>query len=393
MSTVRDRLREHQPPGEAEAAARAWPLVEAALAEREAAGRDVRGRSGIRRGALRLALVCGLLGAGLLAALTPAGAEVGDWLEDRFERDEAAAPGLASLPEGGAVLAISRSGAYAVRSDGNSQHLGPFSDAGWSPRGLHVVGVDGRRVVAVDPMGTPKWSIARRERVHHPAWSLGRGYAVAYVEGRSLRVVAGDGDPDTDRFLRARTAPVTPAWRARSDRILSYATTDGGIETIDTANGRMLWRTEQRERVRTLAWTSDGRRLVALSADAVTVLDATGRSLRRLLLPGAGRRLALHPSGGRAAVVIESADETRVVEVPLAGGAEEPARDTRQLFQGDVDGLAWSQDGRYLLLSWRATGQWLVIAPGGHVRALHEVSRELGAAGGFPRVVGWCCPG
>ena len=95
----------------------------------------------------------------------------------------------------------------------------------------------------------------------------------------------------------------------------------------------------------------------------------------------------MHPSGERAAVVVGGTGATRVIEVPFAGG---PAR---QLFQGDVDGLAWSEDGRRLVLGWRGAGQWLVLGPGERVRALHDVSREIGAAGGFPRVAEWCCPG
>ena len=67
------------------------------------------------------------------------------------------------------------------------RRLGSFSDAGWSPRGLHVVGVDGHRVVAVDPAGTQKWSVTRPGRVHHPAWGTGDGFFVAYLEGHMLR--------------------------------------------------------------------------------------------------------------------------------------------------------------------------------------------------------------
>jgi hypothetical protein len=63
------------------------------------------------------------------------------------------------------------------------------------------------------------------------------------------------------------------------------------------------------------------------------------------------------------------------------------------LFQGNVDGLAWSADGRRLLLGWRETDQWLLFGPGRRKRALNGVSRELGSAGGFPRVAGWCCAG
>ena len=115
---VRDRLRDQPLPGEAEAAARSWPVVEAALAER---GPGSPARSN-RRAALRLALVAALLAAGLAAALSPAGAAVGDWIGDRFAADDVrSAPAFAALPNGGSVLAISRSGAYAVRPVGGTR--------------------------------------------------------------------------------------------------------------------------------------------------------------------------------------------------------------------------------------------------------------------------------
>jgi hypothetical protein len=100
-------------------------------------------------------------------------------------------------------------------------------------------------------------------------------------------------------------------------------------------------------------------------------------------LPGVARELALHPSGKRAAVVVGNG----ALDVPLDG-----ARPSL-LFQGNVDGLAWSADGRRLLLGWRDTDQWLLFGPGRRKRALNGVSRELGSAGGFPRVAGWCCAG
>ena len=88
-------------------------------------------------------------------------------------------------------------------------------------------------------------------------------------------------------------------------------------------------------------------------------------------------------------MVVAGAGVTRVLDIPLAGAGR-----PRQLFQGDVDGLAWSRDGRRLLLAWRDADQWLLLGPNGRVRrALHGVSAELGAAGGFPRLAGWCCPG
>jgi hypothetical protein len=387
--TVRERIREQPLPGEAEAAARSWPVVEAAFAERAPAVRP-------RRLVLRLALVTGLLCAGLVAALTPAGAEVGDWIGDRFaDRSDPAAPAFAGLPAGGSVLTISRTGAYAIDSEGGSQRLGSFSDAGWSPRGLHVVGVNGRRLTAVRPTGTVKWTLARPSRVHHPAWSTGLGFAVAYLEGQTLRVVEGTGDPATDRRIRRAVAAVTPAWRPHSDTVLAYATAGGAIEAVDVVTGRRLWRAPGPPGdPRALAWSRDGRRLVALSSQSLTVLGATGRVLRTTALPGAGLELALHPSGRRAAVALRGAGADRVLDVPLgdAGAARQRAGRPRQLFQGDVAGLAWSRDGRRLLLAWRDADQWLLLGRGGRVRrALHGVSAELGAAGGFPRVAGWCC--
>jgi hypothetical protein len=382
MSTVRDRIREQPLPGEAEAAARTWPVVEAALTERQPAGHR-------RRTPLRLAIVIALLVLALALTLSPAGA----WIGDRFDSEpHESSPAFAALPKGGSVLAISRMGAYAINAEGNTQHLGYFADAGWSPRGKHVVGVDGRRLIAVTPTGAVKWTLVERHRLKRPAWSTDQGFAVAYIEGSSLRVVAGNGDPATNRRVRGGAAAVTPAWLPHSDRVLTYATTRGAIETVDVTTRTTLWRTAAiAARPRSLAWSRNGRRLVALTSHSVVILDAGGRVLRTVPLPGAGRELALHPSGTKAAVRVTGRGEMRVLELRLdAGGA---GAGPRELFQGDVEGLAWSQNGRRLLIGWRGAGQWLLLGPGSRIRPLHDVSRELGRAGGFPRVAGWCCAG
>ena len=382
MSALRDRIHDQPLPGEAEAAARSWPVVEAALAERTRLPRR-------RRTAVRLAIAAAALGVGLLAVMSPAGA----WIEDRFAADSPSPrPAFAALPDdSGPVLAISRSGAYAVHADGGSRWLGSFSDAGWSPRGLHVVGVEGRRVVAVTPTGRLKWTVVRPGRVHDPSWSQGAGFAVAYLEGEQLRVVAGDGTPSSDRSLRRGAAPVTPVWRPGSDRVLAYATRDGAVEAVDVQTGRTLWRTALPSGARALAWS--GRRLAALSSESIAVLNGRGRSLFTIPLPRGARDFALHPTGVLAAVLVGRGGAARVIEAPLSkplpgrgGGAQ------TRLFQGDVNGLAWSANGRRLVLSWRGAGQWLLLGTDERIRALHGVSRELGAAGGFPRAVSWCCP-
>ena len=379
MSAVRDRLRDAPLPGEAEAATRSWSVVEAALGERSPSAPR-------RRMPMRLVLVGALICLALATALSPAGA----WIGDRFEKKEPARgkPAFAALPPGGSVLAITRTGAYAVRpDDGGSRNLGAVSEVGWSPHGLHAVGVDGRRLVAVTPAGTTKWTLVRPRPLHHPAWSLGDGFFVAYLEtvrsGATLRVVNGKGDPATNRLLRRRAAPVTPAWRPGRGYVLTYATASGAIETVDVITGSTLWRARVGAPVRDLAWTRRGRRLVALSSHAVTVMDPQGRVLRTLRLPGVGRELALHPSGRSAAVVVGGG--ARLLDVPLGGG---PAK---VLFQGSVDGVAGSQNGRWLLVGWRGARQWLLLGPHGRIRPLHGVTTALGAKEGFPRVAGWCC--
>ena len=373
------RLPDRPAPRESEAADRAWRVVEAAYAERPP-------RAPRRRTALRFALAAAVVAVGLAAALTPAGAKVGDWIQERLSSDAVTeVPAFAGLPAGGKVLAVSGEGAWVVYPDGDLRRVGSFSEAGWSPHGLHVVGVRGRRLEAVAPPRTLKWSLARPRAVHHPAWSPGDGFRVAYLEGRTLRVVAGDGTDD--HLVRRGAAPVTPAWRPRGGYVLTYAGVGGLIETVNADTGRRLWKRQAAEPPLALAWTGDGRRLVALSARALRVYDRRGRLLLVKRLQGA-RALALHPSGKRAAVTVAGRAGTGVLAVRLRAERRPHLLVTGL---GRVDGIAWSPDGRRLLVASRDTDQWLLVVPGRRVRALSGVSGELGAGAGFPRVAGWCC--
>ena len=264
--------------------------------------------------------------------------------------------------------------------------MGAFSQAGWSPRGKYVIGVRGRRLVAVTPVGDVRWTVNRPGRVHDPAWSGGLGYRVAYLEGTTLRAVVGNGTGD--RLVRRAAASVTPAWRPGPQWVVTYAGASGLIETVDVDSRRRLWARRTREEPVALAWTRDGRRLVALFGDRLRVYDRRGRPVLSRPLQEA-RTLAVHPDGRRAAVAAGGRNGTRVLNVPLRGSAP-----TRSLFDGfgRVEGLAWSPDGRRLLLAWRDADQWLLLGPRRKVRALSEVSGELGAGAGFPGIAGWCCP-
>jgi len=377
---LRQRLRERPLPGETAARRRAWEVVATAHAQRAPARRRV-------RPALRLAPAVAAAAVALALAVTPAGPALGDWLEERFSSEPAPArPAFARLPDDASVLALSRAGAYVVRGDGSLRRVGAFSEAEWSPRGLHVVGVSGRRLVAVTPAGVQKWTVVRPARLSHPAWSLGLGYFVAYLEGTRLRVVGGNGQDD--RLLRRGAAAVTPAWRAGPGYVLTYAR-PGAVETLDVLTGRSLWVRRVRD-AKVLEWSRRGHRLVILGERALRVLDGRGRLLRRLALPAAGRatEMVVDAAGRRAAVSMNGRGGARVVEVPLGGGSR-----PRVVFSGAgaVEGLAWSPDARRLLVAWRDADQWLLLGPRGRVRPLGGVSRELGRAAGFPRVAGWCC--
>jgi sugar lactone lactonase YvrE len=162
----------------------------------------------------------------------------------------------------------------------------------------------------------------------------------------------------------------------------------GRLETVNADSGRRVWARRAPERPSALAWTRGGRRLVALSASGLSVYDRRGRPVLDRPLPGAGA-LALHPSGRRAAVTVTGRGGTRVMAVRLSARGR-----TRPLVTGlgRVDGIAWSPDGRRLLVASRDTDQWLLIRPGRRVQPLSGVSSEFGAGAAFPGVAGWCCP-
>ena len=138
-------------PGERDAEDRAWELVRAAYEERTPAKRPTAGR--------RFALA-GAVGATLLAiGLSPAGAKVGDAIEDVFGIGEPdAKPQLRSLPATGELLVDSGQGAWIVRDDGSKRLLGDYDQASWSPHGLYVAVAQGRELAAIDTAGDPRWT-------------------------------------------------------------------------------------------------------------------------------------------------------------------------------------------------------------------------------------------
>ena len=383
---LRDELRGGEAPDEDAALERSWRVVEASFSERA----PVRRR---RRPLLRVALVSALLAVALAAVLTPAGAEVGKWIEKRIGLGpEETQPTLRGFPGGGRLLAVSDSGAWVVNPGGGVRRLGDYRDVGWSPRGLFVVGTRGHRITAMEPDGEPRWSFSRPGRLSGPAWSRGDGFRIAYLESRAgeTSVRVADGSGGVDHLVSGRARAVTPAWRPGRGYVLTYATAAGGLRTVDADSGRLLWSGRDGAPVQ-LAWTRDGRRLAALTRDALLVYARDGILLRRRELPAGARGLSLaaHPSGRRVALSSSRRGVSSVLSMPLRAGRPTP------MFTGSgtLEELTWSPSGRRLLVGWPEANQWLLIGRG-RPRAFAGMSRQLdpGATGaGFPRLSGWCC--
>jgi hypothetical protein len=61
---------------------------------------------------------------------------------------------------------------------------------------------------------------------------------------------------------------------------------------------------------------------------------------------------------------------------------------------GAFGDLAWSPDGRWLLVTWPAADQWVFVrataAGGRRISAFANVSEQFGSVSP-PRIEGWCC--
>ncbi|HEX2046064.1 MAG TPA: hypothetical protein VHF23_10590, partial [Gaiellaceae bacterium] len=278
-------------PHELEAQRRAWTVVRKAYAEREPLP---------RRRTLRPLLAAAAVAAVLAAAVSPPGRALGDWIRDTVRGQDSARPALFRLPTGGRLLVESARGPWVVQPDGSKRLLGRYAGAGFSPRGLFLVVTSGRRVVAVEPDGDPRWTVTRPQKVGDARWAPG-GLVVAYRAGGSLRVVDGDGTDD--RVLARRVAPVPPAWRPRVDAdAVAYVDGRSRVRLVETGSRRPVWTSRPLRRIRELVWSPDGSSVLVVGTGArQTILDARGRVARVLELPdGHGLVDASFAPDGRA---------------------------------------------------------------------------------------------
>jgi hypothetical protein len=363
----------------------------------------------------RLAL--GFALATLLTALllSPAGADVRGWVGDAFTssapRPE---PTLARVPGGGRLLVQTGEGPVVVQPDGSRRLLGDYEGATWSPHGLFVAAVKGRTLSALEPDGTPRWSITADARVAVPRWSPS-GERIAYRSGFDLRVIAGDGTEDrllagataagTPPDARISPAYVPPAWSPTGEDALAYVTGAGRLRILDSETGNVLAAAPVLQRITWMDWADGGRKILEASPGTLRLRPVLPAGHRPRPALGKARRLRLPP---RATVV----DAALAPQNPLVAASIthwrkhgtysevivfRPGQGARTLLSvpGSLGQVEWSPDGKRLLVAWPGANQWLFLPLGrGRGRAIANISRTIAPSGrptSFPQIEGWCC--
>jgi hypothetical protein len=349
-----------------EAEDRAWEVVRRAFEERAP--------TTPRRSRARV-LVPALLAVALIVAASAA-SQPGRSVIDSVRRVvgvEPAAPALFSLPAPGRLLVVSTNGGGVWLADANGykRKIGTYTDAEWSPHGLYVVATTPNHLVALDPQHGVHWTLARRDPIW-PRWEGTRtDTRIAYVTPGGLRVVAGDGTGD--HLLAPDAVDLPPAWDpARLHTLAYYA--GGAIVLRNADTGAVAWRTPVDVRPSALGWSSDGKLLAVTSSPRTLVLDAAGRARRSISMLGARLlQTAFAPATHDLAVSIRlpQRSEVRLVHVDRPGTA-------RLLFAGpgDFRGIAWSPNGRWLLIDWPTANQWLFVS-GSRVHAVANITQEF----------------
>lgn len=362
------RLEDVEIPDEPEAEERGWQVARTAFEARVPSGAE-------RRLPRRALVVAAAVLAVAAAALSPPGRAV----VDRARRAigvEHAQPALFRLPAAGKLLAVDGEGAWVVSSDGSKRLLGRYREASWSPHGLFVVASTRLQLAALEPGGREHWTLARRD-VRFPRWGGSRtDTRIAYLSGPHLHVVAGDGTGDRDLGPAARVAP---AWAPGTRHVLAYVDPQGRPTALDTTTGRRLWRARALPEPRELAWSPDGTQVAVADADGYAIVDAADGQARTHALRGVvalayrrDGRLAV-ATGGEVTLVSSTGRPTRV----LAG-------------EGPFQDLAWSPDGRWLLVTWPSADEWIFLRMTGQ-RRIAAVARIREQFDGFPTIGGWCC--
>ena len=392
---LRRAIQRIQGPDELEAERRAWGMVRSSFEEREPL-------SWQRRNRRPLVLAAAVLAVLLLALLSSPGRALVGSVHDAVtsEKTKAPKPALTALPAPGQLLVNSSTGPWIVHLDGSMRKLGPWWEGSWSPNALHVAVTRAHRLAALTPDGTIRWSLARNRILHGARWSLEgpkQCCRIAYLNGRELRLVAGDGTGD--KPLRNVVGPTAPAWRPGSIRQLAFSTVDGRIELVDADSTKTVWRTDPGDVPSQLVWSEDGERLLALGERTLRAFDANGRKLWAIGHPVGPSGIVFVRKSHRF-VLIRYSPATLRSDLVLYQAESDPG-EARFLYSapGDFGTLAISPNGNWLLVGWINANQWLFLRlTSARVESVSNIVQQFGGKSSapleksFPSSVSWCCP-
>ena len=378
---MRSALEHVEIPDEHEARERSWRVAQAAFPERQPAPRSHR-----RRLVPAIAIVAA--SATVAAALSSPGHALLHSIRQTVGV-QGAQPALFSFPSVGQLLVHSGGGVWVVQADGSKRHLGSYTSAAWSPNGLYVAATHRNALYALTPSGDERWSLARPS-VRFPRWTGTRtDTRIAYLTTSRLHVVTGSGNGDVDAGgivggLSA-AAGIAPSWRPGTRHVLAFANTAGRVFAIDTDAGSDFWphvpvRSAPFPGPRLLTWSTDGRRLLLVTRDKLALFGTSSAT----------------PLWVRHERVVDAAFRPGTREIALIrrrGAVREVEIGRRVLFSsaGDLRGLTWSPDGRWLLVGLPEADQWIFLrADGRKILAVANVSAQFRSQT-FPRIEGWCC--
>ena len=270
---------------------------------------------------------------------------------------------------------------------------------------------EGRELFALDPAGQRPLGRPRRRTINSLDWSTDEGFRVAYVAGRELRVVTGDGSRPDELVWPSRSARRAVAWRPgirfrrlRDPRAHLRRRRQSGRDSSTPTPGRSSGAPSPfrlRSRVaasgRPTASGSWSRRTASRSlvdAPAAT-RSSRARSQPAQARPRSRRRRARSPSSVPTAAARPSWCSSRRAS-PRAGNASStrPApgkggaalRHARLLSRRRVDPAALARGGPVALRPHRGPPSRAAVA---------DISRQLDADARAPRrsrdVAGWCC--
>jgi hypothetical protein len=293
-----------------------------------------------------------------------------------------------TLPGGGRLLVAGKGGLFAVGAGRAPQRFfGDADQATWSAHGRFVAATRGIELIAVSLKGNRHWSLHHATAIHDPRWDQDDGFRVVYRTGGSLWTVFGNGL--YDRRI-GPAAPVAPAFRPHARHQIAYARPDGSIVVLALDTGREIVHTAPRLHPISLAWSPDGKHLLALSPQWLWVLSMDGRFQRRVHAPRGMTNVSASWSPHSDSYALVRLEGRRSWHVVLTTG-----HNSRTLFslRSPLDGILWSPDGRWLVADAQRQDQWLFLRPDARgglaaIRTIGDVARRFGG-GKAASLQGW----